>query len=78
MNAPEDQTTSRSDSPDPAEQGREVRVAASRLRALVRHTEPGGCRLVSRGSDCDCLLCAIDLLEGLASSSQQKEKEGTR
>lgn len=31
-----------------------------RLKAFVRKHGPGECRMLSKGNDCDCLLCVID------------------
>ncbi len=35
---------------------------AARLKDFIRRVAPGGCRLLSKGNDCECLLCAVDRL----------------
>lgn len=40
----------------------EARQAAGRLRQFIFAHTSGGCRLLSRGSDCECPLCDLDRL----------------
>jgi hypothetical protein len=39
---------------------------AEKLRAAIREAYPGGCKMFSVGSACECLLCALDNLIILA------------
>jgi hypothetical protein len=41
--------------------------SADRLRAFIREKAPGGCKLLSQGTDCTCLLCDVDRLAERAS-----------
>jgi hypothetical protein len=45
-----------------------------KLREAIRAAYPGGCRILSKGGECECLLCA---LEALSESSVSSEKPPT-
>ena len=42
---------------------------ADRLRTFVRAKSPGQCKMLSKGSACDCLLCCIDALQSATERS---------
>ena len=44
------------------------RIAAERLREFIRREGLGGCKMLSIGDACECLLCAVDFLARSRSS----------
>lgn len=50
---------------------------AERLRAFIREVRPGGCKMLTSGDDCKCLLCDVDTLVAQARVSRTRASQQT-
>jgi hypothetical protein len=60
----------------PSTPGEDAKAARDRLRAFIRETKPGGCRVLSLRDGCTCPLCDVDRLAFFPQGSTPPACEG--